>query len=347
MKPGDKSCGNICKIWKPKTTLRLESSKVSKKMRSLITGANGFTGSHLVQALQKQGHQVIGLVRKSSNLSRLQNCQIDLVYGDITDTEILTQAMAGVDYVFHTAAYVELGIVDVQEMHRVNVDGTLAVISAAKASEVQKVIYCSTIGIYGDSRGEVIDETFQRQQKDFSSAYDRSKYLAQQLVDDFASQGLPIVSVMPSGIVGPDDPHFGPVVKLFTSGKLKWWVGGDRLTGVVHVDDLVAAMILALSRGTAGEHYIISTGELTTREMFSILGEYTGQATPKEIPEPLARIIAQFLELTTKFWNWNPPLSQERIHYIYDRCVRVKANKAREKLKWSPRSVSDTILSMI
>ncbi|MEA5594222.1 NAD-dependent epimerase/dehydratase family protein [Rivularia sp. UHCC 0363] len=312
-------------------------------MKALVTGANGFTGSHLVKALQQRGDTVVGFVRKSSNLSRLKDTGIQLVTGDISDRHALRQAMQDVDTVFHTAAFVELGLVNAAKMERVNVEGTQAVLEVAKEMQISKMVYCSTIGIYGDTKGQVVNETFERTQENFSSAYDSTKYEAQQLVDNYAVIGFPVVSVMPSGIFGADDPHFGPVFKLFLQGKLKFWVGGDRMTGVVHVDDLVSAMILAAEKGERGEHFIISAGEIPSREMFEIISEQTGIATPVEVPQPLVRVIGNILDFIGKIFSWNPPIGRERVHYLYDRCVRVDATKAREKLGWQPRSVAQIL----
>jgi len=312
-------------------------------MKALVTGANGFTGSHLVQALEQRGDRVVGLVRKSSNLARLANSNLQLIYGDITDRDALRSAMNQVDTVFHTAAYVELGLVDEAEMERVNVQGTRAVLEVAQAVGVSKVIYCSTIGVFGDTQGKVIDETFKRTQTDFSSAYDRTKYQAQQLVDQFASQGLPVVSIMPSGIFGADDPHFGPVMQQFLKGRLKLWAGGDRITGIVHVDDLAAAIILAAEKGKPGEYYIISAGDLTTREMFGVISHETGIPVPHEAPKPLVRLAGNLLDPIGRIFKWQPPLSRERVHYVYDRCVRVDGTKARQELGWQPRSVSEML----
>ncbi|MUL37784.1 NAD-dependent epimerase/dehydratase family protein [Gloeocapsopsis dulcis] len=316
-------------------------------MKALVTGANGFTGSHLVQALEQRGAQVVGLVRKSSNLSRLANSKLQLVYGDITDRKALQTAMQGVNTVFHTAAYVELGLVDADKMQRVNVEGTRAVMEVAQASGVSKIIYCSTIGIFGDTKGEAIDETFQRRQTDFSSAYDRTKYEAQQIVDEFASLGLPVVSVLPSGIFGADDPHFGPVLQQFFKGRLKLWAGGDRITGIVHVDDLVDAMLLAVEKSPSGEHYIISAGELSTREMFEFLSQQTGISVPQEAPKSVVKLAGNLLDPIGRVLQWQPPLSRERVHYIYDRCVRVDATKACQQLGWQPRSVEQTLSEIV
>ncbi|MBW4655321.1 MAG: NAD-dependent epimerase/dehydratase family protein [Kaiparowitsia implicata GSE-PSE-MK54-09C] len=307
-------------------------------MKALVTGATGFTGSHLVRALLQQGHEVMALVRESSDRTRLAGLPVQLAYGDITDTAAVKAAIAGVDWVFHTAAYVELGIVDAERMRRVNVEGTRNVLEGAIAANVQKMLYCSTIGIYGDTQGQIIDETFERAQKGFSSAYDVTKYEAQQLVDQAASSGFPVVSLMPSGIFGADDPHFGPVLHSFRQGKLKVWAGGDRVTGIVHVDDLVELMLLAIEKAPPGQHYIASAGEMTTHQMFQIVSSQAGVPMPTEMPKPLVRFIGALLDPIGRLVGWQPPISRERVHYLYDRCVRVDGSKAMRDLDWTPRS---------
>lgn len=316
-------------------------------MKSLVTGANGFTGSHLVRRLLARGDEVIAYVRQSSDLSRLNNLPIEFVYGAITDTASLTQAMQGVDQVFHLAAYVELGLVDAALMEAVNVTGTQAVLESAQLASVARMIHCSTIGIYGDTQGRKIDETFVREQKGFSSAYDSTKFMGQQLVDQASKNGFHVVSVMPSGIFGPGDPHFGPVVQQFLRGGLKVWAAGDRVTGIVHVDDLVEAMILAIDQGEGGEHFIISAGELTTNEMFGVFSQETGIPVPTEVPAPLVRIIGQLLDPIGRLFHWQPPISRERVHYLYDRCVRVDASKAKRELGWNPRTVETTLKELV
>ncbi|MEM8604159.1 MAG: NAD-dependent epimerase/dehydratase family protein [Cyanobacteria bacterium P01_H01_bin.121] len=312
-----------------------------------VTGANGFTGSHLVKYLLARGDQVLGLMRRSSNHQRLESCDLERIYGDITDRAIIEAALEGVEIVFHTAAYVELGLVDATEMARVNVDGTLTLLEAAQQAGVKRFVYCSTIGVLGDTAGQVVTETFQRQQAGFSSAYDRTKYEAQQLVDQAAQAGLATVSLLPGGIFGADDPHFGPVVQLYLRRRLWVLPGGDRQTGIVHVDDLVEALCLAAERGTPGGRYIIIAGELTLREMFMILAEQTGIAVPKEPPQALVRLLGNILDPLGRLTGWNPPLSRERVHYLYDRCVRVDASKARQELGWQPRSVRELLNSLL
>jgi nucleoside-diphosphate-sugar epimerase len=315
-------------------------------MKALVTGANGFTGSHLVQALLNQGTDVAVYVRKRSDLSRLADLPVTYCYGEITDQALLTQAMTGVDQVYHLAAYVELGLVDAALMETVNLRGTEAVLAAVKSTGVQKMVYCSTIGIYGDTQGRIVNETFQREQVGFSSAYDRTKYLAQQAVDAAAKAGLPVVSVMPSGIFGRDDPHFGPVVQQFLRGGLKVWAAGDRITGIVHVDDLVDAMLRAAEKAQPGEHFIISAGEMSTNDMFALFANATGVPAPREVPPPIVRLAGWILDPIGRLLNWQPPLSRERVHYLYDRCVRVDASKARQELGWTPRPIEEVLLEL-
>ena len=316
-------------------------------MKAFVTGANGFTGSHLVQLLISQGHQVIGLVRRTSDLLRLANLEVELVYGDITDAKVLTKAMADVDTVFHTAACVDLGIVDATRMERVNAVGTQTVLEAIRAQTIPpKLVYCSTIGIYGDTAGKVIDETYQRSQQGFSSAYDETKYKAQQLVNQHVADGFSAVSLMPGGIFGADDPHFGPVIKLFLKGRLPLWPGCDRITGIVHVDDLVQAMVLAAEKAPSGEHFIISAGELSIGEMFKILGNSSGIKAPADAPKSMVRLIGSILDPIGKAFSWNAPLNNELVHYIYDRCVRISGAKAMRDLGWQPRSVPEILTSI-
>ena len=103
-------------------------------MKALVTGANGFTGSHLCQYLLQRGDQVTAYVRQTSDLSRLEGLAVEFAYGQITDQASLAAAMEGADTVFHTAAYVELGLVDADLMERVNVEGTKDCLSSSSGS---------------------------------------------------------------------------------------------------------------------------------------------------------------------------------------------------------------------
>ena len=296
---------------------------------------------------EKAGFDMYGIVRSHRRAECIEAHRDRLFIADITDREALCKVFHDADIVIHTAGYVDLGTVDREEMFRVNVEGMHSVLWAAKESRIKRIVHVSTIGIFGDTGGAVVDEHYQRQQVSFSSSYDETKLIAQQLVNEYQRQGMDAVSVLPSGIMGKGDPHFGPVIRRFLNGKLPFWAGGARITGIVHVEDVADLLLLAATRGRSGEYYIASAGELTTREMFQLLSEYSGIAPPKEVPEKWVRTLANVLTLAAKFGRFRPPLNRERIHYLYDRCVRVDASKARQTLGWNPRSPETTIKQLI
>ncbi len=124
-------------------------------MTILITGANGFTGAQVAKTALQSGIPVRGYVREQSNLERLKGLNISLHKGDITSGDDLYRALKGVETVIHTAAYVALGVVDQTEMARVNIEGTRAVLQASLAAGVKRFVHCSTIGIFGDSQGQI------------------------------------------------------------------------------------------------------------------------------------------------------------------------------------------------
>ncbi len=318
-------------------------------MTTLVTGANGFTGAHVVRALLQRGRLVRGLVRASSDRTRLDGLAVALAQGDLTNPESLQAALIGVETVIHTAAYVDLGIVNVREMERANLEGSRTLLKSAVAAGVKRFVHCSTIGVLGHTGDTVVDETFVRRQTGYSSAYDRTKLHAQELVTQYAQEvpGFEVISVLPSGILGQGDPHFGPVIHKFLAGRLRYWVAGNRVTGIVHVEDAADALVLAAERGRPGERYIVSAGELTTGEMFSILSAETGIPPPRELPAAMVRAVGACLDPVGRIFRFNPPLSRERVHYLYDRCVRVNAAKARRELGWMPLSPEETVRRLI
>ncbi len=318
-------------------------------MTTLVTGANGFTGAHVVRALLRRGRSVRGLVRATSDRTRLDGMSVPLAHADLTDRDSVQAALSRVETVIHTAAAVGLGVVNVRDMERTNVDGTRTLLEAAVAAGVRRFVHCSTIGVLGHTGDAVVDETFVRTQIGYASAYDRTKLQAQELVTWYGREtpGFEVVSVLPSGILGRGDPHFGPVIERFLAGRLRYWVASNRITGIVHVDDAAEALVLAAEKGRPGERYIVSAGELTTGEMFSILSAETGLRQPRELPAPLVRVVGACLGPVGRVFRFNPPLSSERVHYLYDRCVRVDATKARHELGWVPLTPEETVRRLI
>ena len=128
-------------------------------MLAFVTGATGFLGSHVARTLGEQGANLRLLVRPTSNLKNLQGLNADTVTGDLRDAASLEKAIAGCDTVFHVAADYRLWVRDPGEMYRSNVDGTRALLEAARKNAVRRVVYTSSVATIGfTSNGRPADE---------------------------------------------------------------------------------------------------------------------------------------------------------------------------------------------
>ena len=176
-------------------------------MKSFVTGGAGFLGSAVVGRLVARGDEVVGLARSDESATRLTRLGARPVRGDITDAPTLDQLLTDVDVVFHIAGDYRVGIKesDHEAMFRTNVDGTTIVLDAAVTAAVKKIVYVSTVGVFGNTRGRVVDETYERPDRDFLSYYDATKYMAHRVARTRAAAGAPIVVVQPGAIYGPGD----------------------------------------------------------------------------------------------------------------------------------------------
>ena len=175
-------------------------------MLAFVTGATGFLGSHVARALGNNGADLRLLVRQNSNLKNIQNLKADLVTGDLRDPASLEQGIAGSDVVFHVAADYRLWVRDPEEMYRSNVEGTRAILEAARKSNVRRVVYTSSVATTGfTSGGQPADENSPVSLDNMIGPYKRSKFMAEQVALEMARAGAPIVIVNPSTPVGPLD----------------------------------------------------------------------------------------------------------------------------------------------
>ena len=193
-------------------------------MRVFLTGGTGFVGGRLAHALRERGDEVVALVRSRVRATALEGMGCELVDGDIHDRLAIDRGIEGCDGVFHLAARFEVGIPKTEhpKMQDTNVGGTRRVLDAAIEAKVPRILYMSTINVFGDTRGAVVDESFRRNPlAGFVSAYDESKYRSELLAMDRAARGAPVVIVRPGVVYGPGD-HFeiGRQILLAAQGRL-------------------------------------------------------------------------------------------------------------------------------
>jgi dihydroflavonol-4-reductase len=249
---------------------------------SLVTGATGFVGSAVVRALLGAGHSVRVLARPGGNRRNLAGLPISLTEGSLEDSDSLRAAVAGCQYLFHVAADYRLWVRDPAAMLRTNVDGTRALMQAAMAAGITRVVYTSSVATLGHCQNGVSDETTPSSLEDMTGPYKRSKFLAEEEVRRMIrDEGLPAVIVSPSTPIGPGDIKPTPTGRLIVeaaSGKVPAYV--DTGLNVVHVDDVAAGHLLALEKGVIGERYVLGGDNLALAEILAIIAKEVGRKPP-------------------------------------------------------------------
>ena len=176
-------------------------------MKAFITGGTGFIGRRLVERLVQRGDQVQALVRSQKGAADLQAMGAQPVYGDVTDRETMREGMKGCDVVFHLAGWYKLGGRNIGEGEAINVEGTRNTLELAYELGISKIIYTSTVAVFGDTHGSLPDESYQGPEGPFLTEYDRTKWIAHyKVAHPLIEKGAPVIILMPGVVYGPGDP---------------------------------------------------------------------------------------------------------------------------------------------
>src|SRR5665213_3034515 len=228
-------------------------------MKTLVTGATGFLGSHVARALAGRGDDVRVLVRSTSDLRALEGYPAERFSGDLRNRASLDRAIQGVQQVFHVAADYRLWARDPREIHESNVTGTQNLLDAAQQAGVEKFVYTSTVAtIAVPHEGDLPNEGTYSSVGEMIGHYKRSKFEAERCALRAAEAGLPVVIVNPTTPVGPGDWKPTPTGKItvdFLNGKMPGYV--DTGLNFVPVEDCAQGHLLAAERGRIGERYIL------------------------------------------------------------------------------------------
>lgn len=256
-----------------------------------MTGATGFVGGALVSALRSDGHDVHALVRNPAKASKLQQAGVRLVVGDLDDTATLVRTATGTDGIFHVAGWFKVGVRDRSDAERVNVGGTRVVLSAAREAGVPRVVYTSTLAVNSDTRGRTVDETFRFRGR-HATVYDETKARAHDVAQEFAADGLPVVTVMPGVVYGPGDTsQVGELVRDVVRGRRVVVPSGARLSWG-YIDDVARGHVLAMERGRAGESYMLAGPHAGLDEALRLAADIAGTSRPIVIPRAAVRATA-------------------------------------------------------
>lgn len=304
-------------------------------MDALVTGGTGFVGANLVRELVSAEATVRVLARPGGDRRALDGVKVEIVEGDLLNAPSLARACAGVDTVYHVAADYRLWVPDPAVLHRVNVDGTRAMLDAAGAAGARRIVYTSTVGTLGIPKdGAPGTEDTPVSLADMVGAYKASKFLAEQVALDFAGRGLPVVVVNPSAPIGPWDVKptpTGQMVLDFMSGKM--FATLDTGLNLVHVRDAAQGHVLAAQRGKVGEKYILGAarGNVSLAEIGRLLSEITGRRPPRlRVPYAVAWCGAACMETVARLTGGAPKVPLTAVRMAKKRMYFSPAKAIRE-----------------
>jgi dihydroflavonol-4-reductase len=318
-------------------------------MKFFLTGATGFIGGHLAQKLIARGDQIICLVRNLDKAANLTKLGATLVKGDVSDRAVMREAMRGVDGVFHIAAVYKIGLEFRDQMQAANVEGTRNTLAAAMEAGVPKMVYTSTIGVFGNTQGKIVGETYRVARQSLKSESERTKWAAHyEVAVPLQQQGAPIVIVQPGGVTGPGDTSPFDTVYEFYLNRMPVMMGRQAGLTVAHVDDIAEGHVLAMDKGRSGESYILSGPPLSYKQIMEMWQAICGIPAPKIwLPGWTASLSASLAGGLEKFLKLPMAFSSEALNVLADSTFYATADKARRELGWQPRPIEQTFKEVL
>jgi nucleoside-diphosphate-sugar epimerase len=305
-------------------------------MRVFVTGASGFVGGHIVEALSKE-HEVLGMARSERSAATAAGYGARPVRCDL-DT-LSAADLSGADAVVHCAAFVEEWGTRAQFWEG-NVEGTTRALAAAKAAGAKRFIHIGTEAALFDGRDLVdIDESRPYPAR-HRYLYSETKAEAERRVLAAATPGFAALALRPRLVWGPRDQSVLPaVIKMARAGRFAWIGGGDTRTSTTHALNIARAVELALTRGRGGEAYFIADdGERSMREFLTALARTRGVELPgRSVPKAVARPLAATIEGTWRLLGRKgpPPMTRFAVDMMSS-SVTLRTDKARSELGYAP-----------
>jgi dihydroflavonol-4-reductase len=314
-----------------------EINHKTERSKALVTGANGFVGSHLVEGLLAKGYQVRCLVRKTSNLKWLSGLEVEYAYGDIAQKDSLKEAVRNVDFIFHSAGLTKAKTRE--DYFKANAEGTRNLIDACMAEnpKLKRFVYISSQAAVGpgiDKRPT--DETASCRPVTY---YGESKWEGEKIVLNYINQ-LPLTIIRPPAVYGPRDTEVLGFFKVVNNGFRISFGLGESYISLVQVTDLVNGIILAAESPKAvGQTYFIADGRVYSwKEAFKIIaGALNKRAIPVRIPKSLVFFLAFLAEKFCLLLGKTPALNTQKAKEITQRYWGLDISKAKTELGFVPQ----------
>ncbi len=274
-----------------------------KPMRVFITGGAGFVGGAVVRRLRARGDEVVAAVRDPDRARGVAKLGGRVVKCDLSSSAELAGLMTGADAVIHSAGSYRIGIAPSERpaMEDSNVGATGRVLEAAVAAGAARIVYVSTVNVFGDTHGTIVDETYRRDPADgFLSWYDETKYRAHVVAEDRIASGAPIVIGMPGQVYGPaDHSAVGQQLSGAFRGRLPYLALDQVGLSLVHVDDLADGLVALVDRGRTGEAYVLDGDAVRLIDALQLAARLGAHRLPPvRVPTAVLRLMAPLSALS-------------------------------------------------
>jgi dihydroflavonol-4-reductase len=316
----------------------------------LVTGACGHLGNILVRKLTERGETVRCLALPSESIESIHDLPAEICRGDVCDIDSLEpffRVAASDDViVIHAAGIVSIASRHQKKVYEVNTGGTSNMIRMCLLHKVSRLVYISSVHAIPENRtAQVISEISDFSPDKVEGIYAKSKAEATRLVLESVREGLNVVVVQPSGIVGPGDFGHGHVTQLFLDyleRRFKAIIEGGY--DFVDVRDVADGVIAAAEKGLCGECYILGNRYVTVKEFLQILSEASGKPPIRWVlPGIFAKITAPLSEIYYKVLK-QPPLYTPYSLAVLCSNARFSHEKAERELGFHPRAFRETVV---
>jgi dihydroflavonol-4-reductase len=310
-------------------------------MNVLITGANGFLGTHLARKALERGWRVRGLCLPGTDTKILAELGAQIIEGDVTRPESLAGSCDDIEVVFHVAGTTLEWHIDPAVPYKINALGTRNICREAAKAGVRRLVHTASAATLGSKppNRDLTDETVLWDLWD-TGIYSRSKFLGEHEALAAGARGLDVVICCPHQILGEED--FGPstpgrIVILFRQGKIPFYI--DVVSQFVNVKDVAEGHLLAAEKGKRGERYILGGPELVNMKIFfTACAELTGRAAPKfAVPRWLVKLIAYPIEWWSNHVSHSYPLLTVGNGNVLYKDMASSIEKARRDLGYDPQ----------
>lgn len=301
---------------------------------TLVTGATGFSGRHLVRALVADGVRVRVVVRSSARARELLPPDVEVVEGDLAAPATAGRAMPGVQTVYHLAALFREAKHDDSEYRKVNVEGSRRLLDAAVACGVRRYVHCSTVGVHGHIASPPGDE---QTAYDPGDVYQVTKLEGEQLALSYRDR-LPLAVARPTAIYGPGDTRLLKLFRMVARRRFPLLGGGENYYHTVYVDDLVRGLrLLGTHPAAVGEVFILG-GERYVKlsELAAMIARAAGVPAPRlRLPARPFQIAGTICEKLCVPLGIEPPIHRRRVDF-YTKSRAFSIEKARRLLGYRP-----------